>query len=189
MRTQQKYHKEKNILEINPHAPIIQELNKIVEVFYFFNDRNNQMSTVLNLLRTCTTLLWFILDTLSRTHCTFHTTFSNWSTQLWVSSRQLKKLRSLKKISWPSNHQQNKNKFKNKLQKLTKLSTSTVNKQKLKNPPNSKLNKLPKTLSKLLPQKMKIQHLKNQIQRDYNCEILCIFLDLFRIVLFNCGQR
>lgn len=26
-----RYHKEKNILEINPHAPIIQELNKIVE--------------------------------------------------------------------------------------------------------------------------------------------------------------
>jgi HSP90 family molecular chaperone len=35
MRASAKYHKEKNILEINPHAPIIQELNKIVEVFFF----------------------------------------------------------------------------------------------------------------------------------------------------------
>lgn len=34
MRLQIKYHKEKNILEINPHAPIIQELNKIVEVIF-----------------------------------------------------------------------------------------------------------------------------------------------------------
>jgi HSP90 family molecular chaperone len=32
MKTTSHYHKEKNILEINPHAPIIQELNKIVEV-------------------------------------------------------------------------------------------------------------------------------------------------------------
>lgn len=31
MKTTSHYHKEKNILEINPHAPIIQELNKIVE--------------------------------------------------------------------------------------------------------------------------------------------------------------
>lgn len=36
MRVQQKYHKEKNVLELNPHAPIIQELNKIVEVWCFF---------------------------------------------------------------------------------------------------------------------------------------------------------
>lgn len=36
MRSQVKYHKEKNILEINPHAPIIQELNKIVEVLLCF---------------------------------------------------------------------------------------------------------------------------------------------------------
>jgi HSP90 family molecular chaperone len=32
MKAGNRYHKEKNILEINPHAPIIQELNKIVEV-------------------------------------------------------------------------------------------------------------------------------------------------------------
>jgi len=32
MKAQTRYHKEKNILEINPHAPIIQQLNKIVEV-------------------------------------------------------------------------------------------------------------------------------------------------------------
>lgn len=31
MKANMKYHKERNILEINPHAPIIQELNKIVE--------------------------------------------------------------------------------------------------------------------------------------------------------------
>ena len=34
MKPNMKYHKEKNILEINPHAPIIQELNKIVEVIF-----------------------------------------------------------------------------------------------------------------------------------------------------------
>jgi HSP90 family molecular chaperone len=38
MKSTQKYHKEKNILELNPHAPIIQELNKIVEVKYLFTD-------------------------------------------------------------------------------------------------------------------------------------------------------
>lgn len=32
MKANTRYHKEKNILEINPHAPIIQQLNKIVEV-------------------------------------------------------------------------------------------------------------------------------------------------------------
>jgi len=48
MRSQVKYHKEKNILEINPHAPIIQELNKIVEVLFCFIRRNNLMKTVLN---------------------------------------------------------------------------------------------------------------------------------------------
>lgn len=37
MRTNAKYHKEKNILEINPHSPLIQSLNKIVEVtFHLF---------------------------------------------------------------------------------------------------------------------------------------------------------
>jgi hypothetical protein len=36
MKIQQKYQKEKNILELNPHAPIIQELNKIVEVLFIF---------------------------------------------------------------------------------------------------------------------------------------------------------
>ncbi len=37
MRSGQKYHKEKNVLEINPHAPIIQQLNKIIEVFNYLN--------------------------------------------------------------------------------------------------------------------------------------------------------
>ncbi len=32
MKSNTRYHKEKNILEINPHAPLIQELNKIIEV-------------------------------------------------------------------------------------------------------------------------------------------------------------
>lgn len=32
MKASVKYHKEKNILEINPHAPLIQQLNKIIEV-------------------------------------------------------------------------------------------------------------------------------------------------------------
>ena len=31
LKQQFKYGKEKNVLEINPHAPVIQELNKIVE--------------------------------------------------------------------------------------------------------------------------------------------------------------
>lgn len=48
MRSQVKYHKEKNILEINPHAPIIQELNKIVEVLFCFIQSNNLMKTVPN---------------------------------------------------------------------------------------------------------------------------------------------
>jgi HSP90 family molecular chaperone len=43
MRTQAKYHKEKNILELNPHAPIIQELNKIVEVIVYSYFRKSQM--------------------------------------------------------------------------------------------------------------------------------------------------
>ena len=30
MKGNTKYHKEKNILELNPHAPIIQELNRII---------------------------------------------------------------------------------------------------------------------------------------------------------------
>lgn len=37
MKASQRYQKEKNILELNPHAPIIQKLNKIVEVYIFFN--------------------------------------------------------------------------------------------------------------------------------------------------------
>lgn len=53
MRTNAKYHKEKNILEINPHSPLIQSLNKIVEVIvYLF--RMSQMRTVLNSSRTFT---------------------------------------------------------------------------------------------------------------------------------------
>ena len=47
MKANMKYHKERNILEINPHAPIIQELNKIVEVL-IESFRKNQMSIVLS---------------------------------------------------------------------------------------------------------------------------------------------
>ena len=47
MRSSMKYHKEKNILEINPHSPVIQTLNKIVEV-YIILCRNNLMRIVLN---------------------------------------------------------------------------------------------------------------------------------------------
>jgi len=47
MKANNKYHKEKNILEINPHAPIIQELNKIVEVIFILV-RKNQTKAVPN---------------------------------------------------------------------------------------------------------------------------------------------
>ena len=47
MKNTGRYHKEKNILEINPHAPIIQELNKIVEV-YIVLFRMSQMKAVQN---------------------------------------------------------------------------------------------------------------------------------------------
>ena len=46
MRGNMKYHKEKNILEINPHSPVIQTLNKIVEVTIILF-RNSPMRTVL----------------------------------------------------------------------------------------------------------------------------------------------
>jgi len=47
MRANIKYHKEKNILEINPHSPLIQSLNKIVEVnLHLF--RMNPMKIVPN---------------------------------------------------------------------------------------------------------------------------------------------
>lgn len=42
MKASSRYHKEKNILEINPHSPLIQNLNKVVEV-YFAIFRMNQM--------------------------------------------------------------------------------------------------------------------------------------------------
>ena len=56
MRSNVKYHKEKNILEINPHAPIIQSLNKIVEVL-LFPLRKSPMNTAPSSSKTCTTLL------------------------------------------------------------------------------------------------------------------------------------
>ena len=56
MKANTRYHKEKNILEINPHAPIIQELNKIVEVL-IFSFRKNPTKAVPNLSRIFTTLL------------------------------------------------------------------------------------------------------------------------------------
>ena len=56
MKANTRYHKEKNILEINPHAPIIQELNKIVEVNILLF-RTNQMRIVLNLSKTSIMLL------------------------------------------------------------------------------------------------------------------------------------
>ena len=51
MRSNMKYHKEKNILEINPHSPIIQSLNKIVEVSFKLL-RMSPTRTVLSLSRT-----------------------------------------------------------------------------------------------------------------------------------------
>lgn len=48
MRTQAKYHKEKNVLELNPHAPIIQELNKIIEVIFYLTFRSNPTPIALN---------------------------------------------------------------------------------------------------------------------------------------------
>lgn len=56
MKAGSRYHKEKNILEINPHAPIIQSLNKIVEVMSFLF-RKNPMRIVLNFFKTFTMLL------------------------------------------------------------------------------------------------------------------------------------
>lgn len=54
MRTNAKYHKEKNILEINPHSPLIQSLNKIVEVtLHLF--RTSPTRTALSSSRICTT--------------------------------------------------------------------------------------------------------------------------------------
>jgi heat shock protein beta len=53
MKGSSKYHKEKNILEINPHSPIIQSLNKIVEVTFLLF-RMSQMRIALNLLKICT---------------------------------------------------------------------------------------------------------------------------------------
>lgn len=52
MKANIKYHKEKNILEINPHSPVIQSLNKIVEVILSLF-RMNQMRTVPSLSRIC----------------------------------------------------------------------------------------------------------------------------------------
>lgn len=56
MRANIKYHKEKNILEINPHSPLIQSLNKIVEVLFRLF-RMSQMRIALSLSRTFTMLL------------------------------------------------------------------------------------------------------------------------------------
>jgi HSP90 family molecular chaperone len=56
MKGSARYHKEKNILEINPHSPVIQSLNKIVEVLNI-SFRMSPTRVVLNLLKTCTTLL------------------------------------------------------------------------------------------------------------------------------------
>lgn len=47
------YGRNKNILEINPHHPMIQELNKIVEVTMFLL-RMNRMRTAPSWSRTCT---------------------------------------------------------------------------------------------------------------------------------------
>jgi HSP90 family molecular chaperone len=54
MKGNARYHKEKNILEINPHSPVIQSLNKIVEVLNI-PFRMSPTRVVLNLLKTCTT--------------------------------------------------------------------------------------------------------------------------------------
>jgi HSP90 family molecular chaperone len=45
MKANNRYHKEKNILEINPHSPLIQNLNKVVEVCLVIF-RMNQMRTL-----------------------------------------------------------------------------------------------------------------------------------------------
>lgn len=45
MKANTRYHKEKNILEINPHSPLIQNLNKVVEV-YIALFRMSQMRTL-----------------------------------------------------------------------------------------------------------------------------------------------
>ena len=45
MKAKTRYHKEKNILEINPHSPLIQNLNKVVEVFITIF-RMSQMRTL-----------------------------------------------------------------------------------------------------------------------------------------------
>lgn len=66
MKANTKYHKEKNILEINPHAPIIQELNKIVEVNNFLC-RKNLMKAVLNSSKIYIMLLLFTQGSLSKT--------------------------------------------------------------------------------------------------------------------------
>jgi len=63
MKTTSHYHKEKNILEINPHAPIIQELNKIVEVLFTIF-RKNQTRIALNSLKISIMLLSYTQDTL-----------------------------------------------------------------------------------------------------------------------------
>ena len=47
MKANARYHKEKNILEINPHSPLIQQLNKIVEG-HFFIFRMNPMRIALS---------------------------------------------------------------------------------------------------------------------------------------------
>jgi HSP90 family molecular chaperone len=70
-----KYHKEKNILEINPHAPIIQELNKIVEVLSFLF-RINPTKAAPNSLKISTTLPSFTPDSWSRIPSTSPRTFS-----------------------------------------------------------------------------------------------------------------
>lgn len=49
------------------------------DIFY---RRNNQTPTVPNSSRTCTMPHLFIQDTLLRTHCISHITFSSWSTLL-----------------------------------------------------------------------------------------------------------
>lgn len=47
MKSNTRYHKEKNILEINPHSPLIQSLNKLVEVMLSLF-RMSQMRTALS---------------------------------------------------------------------------------------------------------------------------------------------
>lgn len=149
----------------------------------FFYDRNNQTPTVLNSSRTCTMPLWFIQDTLLRTHCIFHITFLSWSTLLWVSKHQSKKSKSPKKIFWLLSHQQKKSQFKNRLQKLIKSLIWTA-RNKHNKLPSKPLNRQHKTLSKLLPHRLKNnQSPRNRTQKNYNCEVLCIFLDIFLIFI------